>query len=72
MLLTPTADHLFDRGFISFEDGGEIIISPVADRVSLLRMSLDARKPPQPLAFNADQKHFLAYHRKEIFLARAE
>ena len=68
LLLTPTADHLFDRGFISFEDGGEVIISPVADRVSLLRMGLNAQKPPAPIAFNADQKHFLTYHRKEIFL----
>jgi hypothetical protein len=31
LLLTPTADHLFDRGFISFEDNGEVLISPVVD-----------------------------------------
>jgi putative restriction endonuclease len=28
LLLTPTIDHLFDRGFISFEDGGQLLISP--------------------------------------------
>lgn len=69
LLLTPTADHLFDRGFISFEDNGEVIVSPVADIVSLRRMGLDPANPPSPLAFNTDQKHFLAHHRKEIFLA---
>ncbi len=32
LLLTPTIDHLFDKGFISFEDKGDLIVSPVADR----------------------------------------
>jgi len=30
LLLTPSVDHLFDRGFISFEDDGWLIISPIA------------------------------------------
>jgi putative restriction endonuclease len=69
LLLTPTADHLFDRGFISFEDNGGVMISPVVDRVALKRMGLDPASPPNPIPFNVDQKHFLAHHRKEIFLA---
>ena len=32
LLLTPSIDHLFDRGFIGFEDNGKLIISPVAHR----------------------------------------
>ncbi len=32
LLLTPTIDHLFDKGFISFEGNGRLIISPVAHR----------------------------------------
>jgi putative restriction endonuclease len=32
LLLTPSIDHLFDRGFISFEDKGRLIISPVAHK----------------------------------------
>lgn len=71
LLLTPTADHLFDRGFISFEDNGEVIISPVADQESLKRMGLDPERPPRPQPFNCDQKHFLAHHRREVFLAAA-
>jgi hypothetical protein len=39
-LLTPTIDHLFDKGFISFENSGELIVSPVADRPSLLKMGI--------------------------------
>jgi hypothetical protein len=35
LLLTPSIDHLFDRGFIGFEGSGRLIISPVAHRSSL-------------------------------------
>lgn len=69
LLLTPTADHLFDRGFISFEDSGEVMVSPVADVSSLKRMGLDPDNPPRPMPLNCDQKGFLAYHRREVFLA---
>ncbi|MGE3311248.1 MAG: HNH endonuclease [Limisphaerales bacterium] len=68
LLLTPTADHLFDRGFITFDDNGEVLVAKVADRVSLKRMGLDPEAPPCPRPFNVDQRHFLAHHRREIFL----
>ncbi len=38
LLLTPSIDHLFDRGFISFENGGELLVSPVAHVVSLRKV----------------------------------
>jgi putative restriction endonuclease len=44
LLLTPSIDHLFDRGFIGFEDKGRLIISPVAHRPSLERMGVDTEK----------------------------
>jgi putative restriction endonuclease len=69
LLLTPSIDHLFDRGFISFDDSGEVLISPVADRDSLRRMGLDAGAPPTTRSFNSDQKFFLGHHRKSVFLA---
>lgn len=69
LLLTPSADHLFDRGFITFEDSGEISVSPVADLDSLKRMGVEPGLPPDPLPFTTDQRHFLKHHRKEIFLS---
>ena len=71
-MLTPTADHLFDRGFISFEENGELLISPVADVSALHRMGVNPANPPRPMAFNPEQKHFVAHHRRQIFLAAAE
>lgn len=71
LLLTPTIDHLFDRGFISFEDEGNVLVSPVADPESLTRMGLAVDRPVLTGPFSSDQRHFLDYHRKEIFLKSA-
>jgi hypothetical protein len=69
LLLTPSIDHLFDRGFISFDDSGETLISPVADRDSLFRMGVNSSKPPNVGRFNSDQRFFLNHHRSSVFLA---
>lgn len=71
LLLTPSIDHLFDRGFISFGDDGEVLRSPVADEDSLGRMGIRCDEPLYAGRFNSDQRHFLDYHRKEIFLKSA-
>jgi hypothetical protein len=69
LLLTPSIDHLFDRGFISFEDTGQTLISPVADPDSLRRMGVNVESPPRVGGFNSDQRYFLQHHRSSIFLA---
>ena len=71
LLLTPSIDHLFDRGFISFSDDGDVLVSPVADQDSLPRMGLICESPVFAGRFNVDQRHFLEYHRQEIFLKSA-
>lgn len=70
LLLTPSVDHLFDKGFISFEDNGTVIVSPVADRLSLRRMGIDADAPPNVGAFSAGQRSFLDYHRDNVLRMR--
>lgn len=71
LLLTPNIDHLFDRGFISFDDDGELLQSPVADPFSLERMGVRQSHRTTVGNFNSDQKYFLNYHRSEIFLKSA-
>lgn len=68
LLLTPTMDHLFDRGFIGFDDKGHTIISPVAHGDSLLRMGLDPRNPPDVGSFSSGQRKYLEYHRNDVLL----
>lgn len=71
LLLTPSIDHLFDRGFISFEDTGRLIISPVAHRPSLERMGIDISAPVNVGSFTGGQKHFLDFHRSSVLLMAA-
>lgn len=66
LLLTPNADHLFDRGFIGFEDGGEVLISPVADLHSLAKMGVAV--PRNVGLFSKGQQRFLSYHRENVLL----
>jgi putative restriction endonuclease len=68
LLLTPSIDHLFDRGFIGFEDNGKLIISPVAHRPSLQRMGVDTAKVVNVGGFTSGQKQFLDFHRNAVLL----
>ena len=66
LLLTPSIDNLFDGGLISFEGGGNLLISPRADEISLSLMGV--HRGFNAGAFSHRQKSFLEYHRDEVFL----
>jgi putative restriction endonuclease len=80
LLLTPDADHLFDRGFISFHDEGEVLVSSRVDREDLRRLGFDqlvleatgfAEAPVdwRTDSFRLEQRRYLDYHRREVFLS---
>jgi hypothetical protein len=71
LLLTPSVDHLFDRGFISFENNGELLISPVAHHASLNRMNVPTGEHLNVGVFSEGQKQFLDFHRNYVFLKAA-
>lgn len=68
LLLTPSMDHLFDRGFIGFDDNGQTIVSPVAHRESLMRMGLDPKHAPNVGSFSSGQRKYLEFHRESVLL----
>jgi len=68
LLLTPTMDHLFDRGYISFEGHGDLLVSPVAHKDSLLRMGIDPAERANVGAFSEGQRAYLEYHQEQVFL----
>jgi hypothetical protein len=68
LLLTPSIDHLFDRGFIGFEDSGRLVISPVAHRPSLERMGIDTRGVVNVGGFTEGQRRYLDFHRNAVLL----
>ena len=65
-MLTPTPDHLFDKGFISFADDGRLLYATRVNRAALAKMKI----PEEGFSagrFSADQVDFLKYHRDYVF-----
>jgi putative restriction endonuclease len=71
LLLTASIDHLFDRGFIGFEDSGNLIISPVAHRSSLQKMGVETEGTINVGTFTDGQREFLDFHRSAVLLRAA-
>lgn len=70
LLLTPSIDHLFDEGFISFEDDGVLLVSPVAHGPSLQRMGVHTDEVVNVGSFSEGQRRYLEYHRDQLLLKR--
>lgn len=69
LLLTPNVDLLFDHGFVSFDDNGDLLISPAANQSTLAALGVPCDRPFNCGSFTAGQKVYLEYHRREVFLA---
>jgi predicted restriction endonuclease len=67
LLLSPHVDHLFDRGFITFENSGNLIVSKELNSSVLMQWSQD--KIENVGAFHKRQSEFLDFHRDVVFKA---
>lgn len=65
LLLSPHIGHLFDRGYISFTDQGELTVSKALNPVVLIDWGLPVSMKSK--AFNEQQCVYLEYHRKHVF-----
>jgi len=68
LMLTPTIDHLFDRGFIAFENSGRLVIAPSANEEALNRMGVVTDHTVNVGTFSEGQKDYLEFHRENVFL----
>jgi hypothetical protein len=68
LLLSPHVDHLFDRGFISFEEDGTLLLSPQLDPTVLHSWAIDVKRKGR--RFTKVQNRYLAHHRIESFLKK--
>lgn len=80
LLLTPDVDHLFDRGFVSFANDGNALVSPRIPSADLQRLGLghittdllglsEASTIWGMKGFSVEQNSYLNYHRSEIFIS---
>lgn len=65
LLLAPHADFLFDRGYISFMDDGELLVASTLAPEVLGAWGI--RVPLNAGAFTGEQCRYLDYHRKKVF-----
>ena len=65
LLLSPHVDHLFDQGFISFKDDGELLIAKKLNQDILSRWSLSSKQNVGK--FHSRQIPYLEYHRDLVF-----
>ena len=65
LLLSPHIDHLFDRGFISFENSGRLLISKELNLRVLDQWSISSESNVG--GFKSTQEEFLHFHREHIF-----
>lgn len=64
LLLAPHIDHLFDQGWISFADSGEILVAPSL-KPNILH-SWGINRAASAGTFSPEQRKYLAYHRKYV------
>lgn len=67
-MLTPNIDHLFDRGFITFDRSGILVVSSVVHGESIRRMGISTIGKTDVGKFSSGQQAYLDWHRDYIFL----
>src|SRR5690606_32396339 len=67
LLLTPHADLLFDRGWVTFEDNGALVRSSYLPSDVADRIGLDLANGRRCGVFDDKQKAYLEYHRNAVF-----
>jgi putative restriction endonuclease len=65
LLMSPHIGHLFERGYVSFSDEGDLLVSQELNPVVLANWHI--RLPLNVGQFKPEQCYFLDYHRREVF-----
>jgi hypothetical protein len=65
LLLSPHIAHLFERGYVSFADGGRMLFAQQLNSTVLKRWSIS--QPDSPRSFSPRQRPYLAWHRDHVF-----
>ena len=69
LLLSPHIDRLFDRGYISFEDSGRLMISHLVPSDVIVAWNLTKPAVQRPLS--QKQSVYMSFHRNEVYMGSA-
>ncbi|MCC6312338.1 MAG: HNH endonuclease [Trueperaceae bacterium] len=67
LLLTPSADLLFDHGWVSFHDDGRLVVAEGLPERVKDHLGFDLRQGRRCGAFSPEQGAYLAHHRDCVF-----
>jgi putative restriction endonuclease len=65
LMMSPHMAHLFDRGYISFTDDGDLLVSQELNPVVLENWHI--KRPLNVGRFSPEQCYYLDHHRREVF-----
>lgn len=65
LLLSPHVDHLFGRGYVSFSDSGDLLVSKELNQAVLESWGISLPRNVGP--FGEEQRRYLGYHRVYVF-----
>lgn len=67
LTLSPTYDKLFDQGFITFTDKGELICGTQLGAYTWARLNINPNGNKKMRIFPEKREEYLAYHRENVF-----
>src|SRR5690606_31105160 len=67
LALSPTYDRLFDQGYITFTDQGELICGTQLSNLTWERLSINPNAKNKMRIFPEGREEFLDYHRRHVF-----
>jgi len=65
--LTPTYDKLFDQGYITFKDNGDLICGTLLSRYTWERLGINPNAKNNMRIFPENREKYLEFHRKNVF-----
>lgn len=68
LLLIPTFDLLCDKGYMTFDEDGSIVIVEKMHKQDLVRCGLPVKPDFSVGDFSREQQRYLDYHRYSVFL----
>ena len=67
LLLCPNHDKLFDKGYISFSDEGQIMISSQLSDMDKIFLNVNDKMKISDELISEEMKVYLYYHRTNVF-----
>lgn len=68
LALTPTYDKLFDQGYITFKDDGELVCGTQLSPYTWAKLNINPNAKNKLRIYPEEREEYLDYHRKHVFL----